>query len=213
MSAKTQKPLILFDIDMTLLNTDILKALLKQSLAQALQKSEAEITDCFVEYASTLPDHTSFQPEGFLKLVSQKFHAPIEKLRDIFYEPTRFQKALYPEVIEVLSALRNQGYTLGLYSQGALAWQEHKILVNNLMEFFDQAHQYIKREKADQAIIENLPENTIIIDDKPEIISFLETFPNVIPLHIVRDNPNHVGEYTLSSLNDLFPILDSLGHA
>ncbi|HCR81480.1 MAG: hypothetical protein UY13_C0002G0172 [Candidatus Pacebacteria bacterium GW2011_GWB1_47_8] len=204
------KPLILFDIDKTLIDTDRLRALLKQNLAQLLGRSEDEVADAFLEYGSNLPDNTAFHPEELLKLFSQRFHTPIEPLRDAFYEPSRFQQALYPEVVDVLSKLRHQGYTLGLYSQGELAWQEHKMLANNLLEFFDKNHRYIKREKADPAIIENLPENTIIIDDKPGIIAFLETFPHVIPLHIVRERANHVGEYTLSTLNDLLPILDSL---
>ena len=129
------KPLILFDIDKTLLDTDLMRELLKEGLAQTLGVSENEIAEVFLEYGNSLSDNTAFHPEELLKLFSTRFHTPLEQLRDAFYEPSRFQRALYPEALEVLSKLRNQGYTLGLYSQGELAWQEHKMLVNNLMEF------------------------------------------------------------------------------
>jgi hypothetical protein len=135
---------------------------------------------------------------------------PVKKLAIVFHQPVNFQQALYPEVRDVLTKLKQAGYPLGLYSQGFRDFQEHKILANNLMEFFSPAHRYIKREKMDPTLIESLPENTIIIDDKAEVIAFLEPFPNIIPLHMVREAKNQLGEYTLSTLNDLFPILTSL---
>ena len=68
------KPLILFDIDKTLIDTDRLRALLKQNLAQLLGRSEDEVADAFLEYGSNLPDNTAFHPEELLKLFSQRFH-------------------------------------------------------------------------------------------------------------------------------------------
>jgi hypothetical protein len=81
------------------------------------------------------------------------------------------------------------------------------------MKFFTEHQRYLKMEKMDPQLIENLPEGTIIIDDKAEVIDFLGKFPNIIPLHLVRNSQGAIGEYTLSTLNDLFPILRELRHA
>lgn len=210
------KPLILFDIDRTLIDTNQLRILQRKTLAKALEISEDEIADAYLEYYGTMEETYGFRPRDFLGLLTRRCHLPIEKLNDIFFHPKNFQQVLYPEVLAVLTKLRQQNYTLGLYSMGETEFQEHKIIVNNLINFFDSKHRYISEDKTDKKmrkIIESLPENTIIIDDKPEIMAFLEHFPNIIPLHIVRNAKSHAGEYTLSSLNDLWPILDSLSNS
>lgn len=207
------KPLILFDIDKTLIDTDALRLLQRETLAQALGVSSQDIADRFMKYYGTLKDTSDFAPSDFLPYLSRTYQTSLENLREVFFAPLNFQKVLYPDVVEVLSHLRNQGYTLGLYSQGDQEFQEHKMLANNLLTFFEKPHRHIMREKMDPSLIENLPENTVIIDDRVEVVQFLEQFPNAIPVRMVRDASSPLGYYTISSLRDLFPILDGLSDA
>ena len=118
MDTPTNKPLILFDIDETLINTDQLRILQRKTLADTLQKSDEDIANCFIEYYGDLEKTSDFDPDEFLAFASEKFGFPLEKLKDAFFQPTNFQMVLYPEVVETLANLRNKGYTLGIYSQG-----------------------------------------------------------------------------------------------
>jgi phosphoglycolate phosphatase-like HAD superfamily hydrolase len=210
----TNKPLILFDIDKTLINTEQLKVLQMASLAEHLN-SDAKTIDKIrlEEYYSQLEETSDFRADEFLAFLAKKFQTSLEDLQDVFYHPKNFQAVLFPEVKEILGKLHNEGYPLGLYSEGEKKYQEHKLQTNNLLQIFAHQHRYVLARKMDKKVIANLPENTVIIDDKAAVIDFLKHFPNVIPLHLVRNAENLYGEYTLSSLSDLLPILDSLGHA
>jgi len=208
------KPLILFDIDKTMIDREQLRILQRRTLAEALNCTEDEVANAFVEYYGGIDKTSDFNPDNFLSFLAKKFQFSLKKLTDIFFQPANFQQVLYGDVVEVLSKLRNQDYPLGIYSQGNRRFQEHKLLANNLMKFFDKNHRYISEAKMDPEIIADLPANTIIIDDAPAVIAFLEKFPNVIPLHMVRDaEEKPTGKNTLSGLSDLLPLLDSLGDA
>lgn len=207
------RPLILFDIDQTLIDTEILRVSVRGALGAAVGISADEMRVHINEYYATLQKTETLEPKKLLAFLSRRFQTSSKKLADIFFNPEWYQRALYPEAIEVLGQLRREGYTLGLYSQGHRDFQEHKLLANNLMDFFDPRYRFISLLKTDHILVENFPENTLIIDDRPDVIEFLQKFPHIIPLHIVRSEQPPVGEYTLSSLRDLFPVLTGLSHA
>lgn len=207
------KPLILFDIDQTLVDTEILRTTLTRALAKVVNISPDEMRAHIHEYYQTLSETEALEPKKMLAFLSRRLQVSAKTLADVFFAPQWYQQALYPEVIEVLGQLRQDAYPLGLYSQGHRDFQEHKLLANNLMDFFDPRYRFISLLKTDPSVIENLPENTVIIDDRPSVIEFLEKFPNIIPLHIVRDERPPMGEYTLSTLRDLLPVLTGLSHA
>lgn len=206
-------PLILFDIDRTLINTDVMKSLICAGLALELGISEEKAIESFKENYAEFQKN-NFSPEKFLQFFAREYQHSLEKLKDVLFDPHHFQAALYPEVISVLTTLRNQGYTLGLYSEGDPGFQEHKMLANNLMEFFDTKHHHISRNKKDPAVVENLPEGTVIVDDTSAVIEFLEQHPHLIAVQIIRkNNQQPLGPYAISSLSELLPLLDSLGDA
>jgi phosphoglycolate phosphatase-like HAD superfamily hydrolase len=207
------KPLILFDIDQTLFNTPQFIKVMRQQLAEVLKISPQELEDVIEKYLTDLPHAADFSPNHYLAFMAKKYHADLTKLEAIMYDKTNFGSALFPETLSVLLRLKEEKYPLGLYSEGVLEWQTNKLKANNILEFFEPQHRHILPRKMDRSLLESIPEGTLIIDDKPAIIEFLQEFPQVIPLHIVRDNTKPTGEYTLSSLNDLFAILDSLRDA
>lgn len=205
--------LILFDIDMTLINRIKLAELQNKTLAKLLGISEDEIVGAFEEYYETLNETSDFNPDDLLVFLAKKFQFSLDKLRDTFYDPHNFQQVLYPEVLSVLSKLRDLGYQLGLYSEGFEAFQKIKLQANNLLEFFDPQFSFILKRKRDRAVIKSLPEGTVIIDDRETVMLFLKEFPHVIALHLVRNLNKPEGEKTLSTLNDLLPILAGLRDA
>ncbi|OGJ37659.1 MAG: hypothetical protein A2383_04055 [Candidatus Pacebacteria bacterium RIFOXYB1_FULL_39_46] len=207
------KSLILFDIDRTLFNTPLFVDKQLQKLTQTLDTDSQKLQKNFQSYLASLTDTTHFSPDNFTTYLAKYYQHDVKKVREAFYHSSNFDSTLYPEVKEVLQKLQQDGYTLGIFSQGFIDFQLKKLTENNLLDFFDPQHRYILREKADPKLIENLPENTVIIDDKITIITFLERFPHIIPLHIVREPEKPIGEYTLLNLQSLFPILAQLRHS
>lgn len=207
------KPLILFDIDNTIIDMEALRILQREIIANALHISFDEAEDNFLEYYGTLDDSSDFSPQNLLKFLAEKNNADYDQLLTIFLKPENFQKVLFPEVRKVLTGLKKDNYQLGIYSQGNPQYQPHKLAANKLLEFFDPNRIYISERKMDSELINSLPANTIIIDDRAEVIEFLNNFDNVIPLQIIREVSDVMGPYVLNSLTDLFPMLDRLSHS
>lgn len=204
-----QLPLVLFDIDGTLFDTTRMGTLTRAALAETLAITPEDIASVWSEYVATLPERTDFIPEEFLRLLSQAYQTSLSQLEAVFFAPEHFQPAIFPEVIEVLATLRNEGHQQGLYSQGHRPWQEHKLQSGNALAFFDPAHQYILKRKMDPQVITELPAGTVIVDDKPAVTDFLAQFPHIIALLIARE-PQTPTEGTLKNLTELLPILAEL---
>ncbi|MFH2118112.1 MAG: HAD hydrolase-like protein [Candidatus Paceibacterota bacterium] len=208
-----KKPLILFDIDGTLIDT--LKVVKNHFLnfAKVFKVTPDKVEQVFKSYLSSLDNSTDFSPAGCIAYLAEYHQADANQVESIFYHSDNFGSVLFPESRKVLQKLQAEQYTLGIFSEGFADFQERKLTENNILDFFYPEYRYILRRKMDTKLIESLPENTIIIDDKTTVITFLEKFPNIIPLHIVREVNSPTGEYTLSSLNDLFPILAQLSNS
>lgn len=207
------KNLILFDIDDTLINTKLLKKLQMETLANTLGVSPSEIENFRLIYLDSLKRTSDFFTNDYLQQLANYYNFSFLDLKKTFWHPLNFQKCLFPESIEILSKLKNKKYLLGVYSEGFLEFQNHKLKVNNLLEFFLPLHTYILRRKMDPKILNSLPKGTIIIDDKPSIIDYLKKFSNIIPLHIVRDikpQINKNNKNIISNFNELLPFLDKL---
>ena len=206
------KPLILFDIDETLINTTQFVNQYFVDFPKLVNTTAEDIKNTLQNYQNTLKGPTDFNPDDCIRFFAAHYQHDVKEIEKVFYHPDNFGSASFPETEEVLNKLKQMDYVLGIYSEGFTSFQERKLTDNGIEGFFNKDQLYILRRKMDPKIISNLPANTIIIDDKPEVITFLEKFPNIIPLHINRKATNPLGKYTLTSLNDLFSILDSLSN-
>ncbi|HEX9817585.1 MAG TPA: HAD hydrolase-like protein [Patescibacteria group bacterium] len=206
-------PLILFDIDETLMNTTQFVNGQFVELAKLFGKDAENVKKVFTTYWSGLESNTDFSPEDCIAYLANHYQHNKAEVERVFYHPQIFGAALFPEVKSVLKKLQTMKISLGIYSEGFESFQQRKLQANGILRFFEPNYRRVLRRKMDPKVIKSLPKNTIIIDDKAEVIAFLEPFPNIIPLHLTRGVENQVGGYTLSSLNDLFSILDSLRDA
>lgn len=216
------KPLILFDIDQTMFDTPRVIRKHVVSLARLAGTSVEKAQEVLSKYRNSLNSQVEFTPQNYFQHAAAQLNLSADAVAQNFYNSDdNFQSALYPEVRETLSVLQKEAYPLGVYSEGNLAFQETKLKSTGIFDFFLPEHRHILPYKREPKLLESLPENTIIIDDKPVIVEFLTQYPHLIPLHLVRtDRDAHenganaahtpVGVYTLTTLHDLWPILETL---
>jgi phosphoglycolate phosphatase-like HAD superfamily hydrolase len=204
------KNLILFDIDDTLLNTELLKKLQPQTLANYLGISISNLTQTRTNYLNKLEKSSDFSINDYLKIVAKQHKKTLKELREVFLDKKNFRNCLYEDVQPVLKSLKKSGYKLGIFSEGFPEFQEHKLKVNKLEKFFDQQYLHILRRKLDNKMLSNLPNKTMIVDDKPVVIEKLKSFANIIPIQIVRENKKDnsiVCKKHISNLSELINLL------
>jgi FMN phosphatase YigB (HAD superfamily) len=169
------KKIILFDIDFTLSNRDYLKDFGRQYLARLVKSSMGAINPIVDRLIKE-----SWEKFGFFdiyyysKRVSTEFNDKDlrQKITDMFLLYYPYDRALYPEVKNVLGKLETK-YILGIQSDGQEIFQLKKI--ESIMGCFDKRYIYIFRDKKVEIFkkIKEFLNNVIIIDDKPDYIEKL----------------------------------------
>lgn len=187
----TMKQLILFDIDDTIFNTILFRKIQDETLAKYLEITDLEIKKIRSEYYYQLERGSDFSIDEFLKIIAEKYQHDFLEIKKVFLNKKNVELCLYTEIPEVLAKLKKQNYSLGVFSEGHKSFQLHKLKAKNIISFFSQSHLYILRRKIDPAILKNLPKDTIIIDDKPDILEELKKFDNIRPIQIIRENKKH----------------------
>lgn len=132
----------------------------------------------------------------------------------------------YPDAHQVLAALRQHGYKIGLLTNSFLPmWmRDAELRAYGLMEYLDARLSsgdvgYLKPHPAIyEAILQMLeasPERTVFVGDRPQhdiaganeagLISVL-----IDPPHLDRELDGVLPDFTITSLSELLPILDAL---
>ncbi len=200
------KKIILFDIDDTIINTELFRKIQDETLANYLGVDDQEIKKVRSDYYFSLKKSTDFFIDDYLKIVAKKYHHDLENLKKVFFGQRNIQLCLYEDVKPVFAKLKKLGYTLGVFSEGFVSFQKFKLETNDLLKFFDHEYIFLLRRKIDPNILKKLPQNTIIVDDKPTIINKLKNFANITPIQIIRENKQanpKVTEKVITSLSEL----------
>lgn len=202
--------LILFDIDDTIINTVLFRTIQDETLANYLGVDDLEVKKIRSDYYYSLEKGSDFFIDDYLKLVAKKYHYNFTELKEVFFNQRNIQLCLYEEVFNVLKKLKNLGFTLGTFSEGWEDFQRFKLERNHLIDFFDKKYLYLLKRKLDKKILTELPAGTIIVDDKPEVITELKKFKNIKPIQIIRPNKKNnpqIAETIINNFEDLLKIL------
>jgi len=158
---------VLFDIDYTLFNVGAYK----ENIFLQLQKYFPDVNDFLAIARDT---YTEIRKDGWFdvtrytnQLLTHVASIVDKKvLEDIWSEPMLLSDSIYPEAMDVLKDLTQQGVTLGIFSSGVVAFQKSKIAI--LSHFFQETNIHIYGLK-DQNLSEVLQmyknETIILIDD------------------------------------------------
>lgn len=171
------KGIILFDIDRTLLDTDKMSRDRNEAVMKALQVNESgKIDKAKEEYRKTLVNEREYDPAGYAKTLGKIFgEKSVELILDIYYGSKYgkiYRNAVFPEVHKVLAKLKGN-FRLGIFSEGTAKFQNHKFNSLDLKDFFDKELIFILDAKDDLEIINKIPRNAIVVDDKEKICEFL----------------------------------------
>jgi FMN phosphatase YigB (HAD superfamily) len=217
---------VLFDIDYTLLNTGkLIREYVAPALCQELGVSNEQFEQFKKDYIARLPKYTDFTPEGFIAScldavgeaaaqpanpTSQSAPAPsLEALVNTYYTPEWYPQCLYPGVPELLQQLAPD-YSLGIFSEGARHFQLKKLLLSGISGFFEDRYTYISERKLMPEMLAQLPPESIVVDDNPEVIDTLSA-AGIQTIWIQRPErpmaPQHVTTWT-DEITQLPELLD-----
>lgn len=171
---------ILFDIDHTLIDTTELRKRIDNALFKRSGAKKDDFANFVSTYTSTLCSSTDFNPNVYLKTLSQEFNVSIDKLSSIFYRKSFFKKSLYPETEWALQKL-HKNFTLGIFSEGLKSFQRRKLALSGLVKLFDEKYIFIFRRKISNKSLSKIPKNAIFFDDNLNVTKklFQNGFKNV----------------------------------
>ncbi len=200
--------LILFDIDLTLINTDLLKKLQIKSLALKLNTTEEKVLEVGKSYFRTLKSSVDFKPEGMTSHLSREFEFKQEKLLKVFYSKrSDYRKSLFKDTTRVLKELSSH-YPLGIFSEGHKKFQLTKLKFSNIYKYFSQDHIYIFKRKGTEKALDQIPPKSIIVEDRKEHVGKIARHGDLIPIWLNRkDEKMNKSITTINKLSNLIKIV------
>jgi phosphoglycolate phosphatase-like HAD superfamily hydrolase len=203
----SDKQIILFDVDKTLFDVNLLiRKLLVIELPRILNISLETFQQRDQAYRQTLEKNTDFNPTDYLRAISLQSDVEELGVKTIF-NPNFHQQAVFPDVIPCLTKLA-KSYQLGVFSEANLEWQQKKLKLSGLINFFIPELVFIWRRKTAPEQLKQLPSPVTIVDDNTNVIAALTQVPTITPIWINRVNAQPlVGVTTITSLTELKTIL------
>lgn len=208
----TQIQAVYFDIDNTLFDT---KCLVRQFVLPAFAEktgwSQADLQTLIKDYQASLPRATAFDPDVLLEKMATATNQSVAQLTELFFTPAFYQGSLFPETLEVLEKVVGV-FPSFLYSEAVEKWQEKKIELSGIGEFFEQKNRIVTIDKLAPEILAKIQPESVIIDDNPSFIGPLAQNPAWLTVWIVREQPEPTNTIPsqvprIGSLRELLPLL------
>lgn len=194
---------VLFDIDKTLFNSSILMEGFNKKVSLETGIEVSIIMNISENYLANLESRTDFEPSGFIKKLATETKTETKILNNIFFDRKIYKRALYPEVINVLQELKDNGVLMGTFSEGHVSFQMRKLEMTGISHFF-KGPMIIERRKLSNESINKIPEGVAIIDDKKEVIEKLHLFKKIKLFWLNRNNDEKIpGVKTIKSLLEI----------
>jgi phosphoglycolate phosphatase-like HAD superfamily hydrolase len=201
------KPIILFDVDKTLIDTPKL-------FAEKVVTTLLNILDLYKEeyqfrndaYQQTLHKYTDFEPIGYLQYISQQQDVTALANATV-YNPEFHKQSVFPDALPTLTKLQTT-YQLGIFSEANLSWQQKKLELSEIKQFIEPDLTFIWRRKTDPEQLKSLPTGVTIIDDNEEVIGELTQVSTITPIWLNRlSNAQLASTATIHNLYELSTIL------
>ncbi len=200
------KQILLFDIDLCLINTNIVRKNIKESLTEIMQINKKGLEYEHINYYKTLKTSKDFKPENYCRFLAAHFNVDYNELIKVFYYHEEiYKKALYKDTLLALKKLQTK-YTLGIYSEGFKKFQLAKLKYSGILPYFNKKYIFIKRRKLSNTSLGLIPKNSVIIDDNENVITQLKT-RGFRTVWVKRNSASALKDvYTIHNLNELLKI-------
>ncbi len=198
-----QKPkILLFDIDHTLYEGRVFE----QVFAEELRDNYGVDIEYFLSihrlHKNNLPHRSDFHPKRYLLDLEEHLKIPLGDLKKAFDKDLLHQQAVFAEVPQALEKLA-QEFELGMFSEGYKHHQIQKITQGGLLKYFKQELVFIHRRKLKPAALQQIPKESLVIDDLPLVGEVLKGL-GIPSIWINRTSEStHSFLPTIHSLNEL----------
>jgi hypothetical protein len=191
------KPILLFDIDKTLFDTNkFMKIIIYNKFTELLDLNFEQYLNIYNGYETKLKKGTDFLPRSFISSFSHTKNYCYEKLNKTFFNSDNFNNSIYPDVYTSLTRL-SERFNLGIYSEGNSHFQTNKLKLSNLYKLFNPSLIFIFRRKTTKNNQAKLPPGSTVIDDNLDVINSI----NVSRIWLNRkDQSTHPTIKTIYSL-------------
>ncbi len=197
-----KQKVILFDIDFTIFDTAKFRDLTESQVINLTGISAQKILQIREAYYKEIKAPRNFHPVKYFQALKNKVNSnvPLEKIWNL---EELYEQSLFPETTAVLESLKRK-YTLGIFSEGYKFFQKKKIKPSGISQSIDKNYIFIFRSKTRLGNLKLLPNKSIIVDDKKEVVEKIAKDSNHIPIWINRKNSDqHPKIITIFSLNEL----------
>lgn len=203
------KKIILFDIDLTLFNNNRFVELKDDQIIKYVGiKNIEKYKRLLPKYLMTLQNQRDFSPDRFIEIVCEKFKFKDKEglLKLTYTDKTLYNRSLFGDVRKTLDILHDK-YYLGIFSEGKVKFQSFKLNSLGLKKYFEKELIFIVEAKDTKEVIDRLPKDIVIVDDKESICDFL--FENNIDcIWLNRKDERKSDKYkTIHTLLELLDVL------
>jgi FMN phosphatase YigB (HAD superfamily) len=168
------KKTILFDIDYTLIDCDIIKKRPIENIAKNFGIEIGKINEARDKYYEGLKSTSDIDPDELLGVIQKQIGVPLVELKKIYYDTAIYIESLYPGVIETIEQINLEKFQLGVFSEGRDYYQKFKLEASEILPYFDQKLLYVKRRKKSPQFIRSLPKGSLVIDDRLDVVKELK---------------------------------------
>lgn len=218
MSAERIERRVYFDIDKTVINSDLLKQNIISALAEHCNVSKEIVASYLVGYQNSLLKSTDFDPKELAAYIAQQTNFTSKQLESVILCTKNFTGIVFSDFLSTVTKISltfaKNHLRVGTYSEGVKFWQELKLLLAGIDGEFDGDLRIIRRRKLAAAVLEELPEGSAVVDDKKEVVDTLaEACPDIHPIWINRNSKevsSKTGVHTIFSLRELSSLLKTL---
>lgn len=200
-------PILLFDIDYTLFDTDIFRNISLIEIATQYRLEESAVRQFYATYREGTQAPIGINMKHFTEHIGKEFGlSPDLLFATVMHTEKLYRNSLYPDTLSTLTLLAKD-YSLGIFSQGYREFQENKLKQCGIYPFFAEEYTFIFPDKTLSSALKTLPENAVIIEDKLSVVQMIN--PPRMAVHMDRSGTK---EYTprVDSLAELPSLLTRL---
>lgn len=203
-----KRNVILFDIDRTLLNTDLFVERLSLTVSKYSKLSVEEVNNKIGEYMESLDLIFYFDFLTFLdKLdLSDEQYGLIKK----DYDGNSYIYPKYSDVIPILKHLKKNNYNIGIFSEGTPRFQQIKLKNLNIDKYINPDYVFITQLKRNNGTIKKIPIGCYIVDDNIDVIRYLEKKEKFHPILLNRNNIDEIVKGKFKIIHSLIEIKNIL---
>ena len=201
------RPVVLFDIDHTLINNRKLAPLIGRHLLGKFKILGRKIFN-----GDWNGFRTAFKPElyalGYLIFGSAGgFSKRKGVLERGFFNPRFFSDSVFSDAVPTLKYLKGKAI-LGIFSQGPRSFQISKLTFSGLEKFFEKEYIFVfppfKAARAKEVLAKLPSKKVYFVDDREDVaLALLNHKVKVFTINRDNDSPSPTGSIKISSLEDL----------